>query len=234
MKKIVQKLMSRLGYDLIPKWRMESLALAEHTRHLFDLYKIDCVFDVGANIGWMTLHLASQVGAAGRVFAFEPSEWTYERLTHNLRLNEFPWVNAVHAAVGPADRSDVELMLPCGYRLDGRNTATKQRVPVVKLDSAIDGLDRVDFIKSDTDGYEPGVFEGAAATLQKYRPILLFEVAPDHARRAGYSLEQTFANLSKLGYRFENESGGTIDPIAEMANIAPNKSINVVARADAR
>jgi FkbM family methyltransferase len=191
------------------------------------------VIDVGANIGWMTLHLASLVGETGRVFAFEPSEWTYERLNHNLRLSNFPWVMAVHAAVGPSDISNIELMLPCGYRLDGKDTATKQHVPVVALDTVVGEDVRVDFIKSDTDGFEPGVFEGAAGILQKYKPIVFFEVAPDHTRRAGHNLEQTFANFTKLGYRFENETEQTIDPIVEMAKIPFNKSINVLARADA-
>src|SRR5215469_4528356 len=35
----------------------------------------DVVFDVGANVGAHTLHLARAVGRTGRVHAFEPTEW---------------------------------------------------------------------------------------------------------------------------------------------------------------
>jgi FkbM family methyltransferase len=190
--------------------------------------------DVGANIGWITLHLAARVGPSGRVVAFEPSDWTYGRLTNNIRLNSFTWVEVVRAAVGAAPNGDVELMLPRGYRLDGQDTAARQRVPIVTLDEAVGKLTRIDFIKSDTDGCEPGVFEGARVILERHRPLLLFEVAPYHAQRAGFSLEKLFSDLSKLRYRFESLAGQAIDPIAEIAAITFNDSIDVVARADRR
>lgn len=187
--------------------------------------------DVGANIGWITLHLASLVGSTGKVCSFEPSDWTYERLSHNIRMNAFSWINAERKAVGSSDVSSIDLTLPCGYRLDGKDTATQQYVPLVKLDTELAHLNRIDFIKSDTDGYEPGVFDGARLILRKHRPLLLFEVAPDHTRRAGHNLERLFTDLSSLGYQFESLSGATIDPNIEMTSLPPNASIDIIARA---
>src|SRR4051812_23595996 len=40
--------------------------------------------DVGANIGWITLNLASMVGPSGCVFAYEPSDWSFDRLCKNI------------------------------------------------------------------------------------------------------------------------------------------------------
>ncbi len=45
------------------------------------------VLDIGANIGSHTLHLANLVGAAGRVYAFEPTAFAYAKLLRNLSLN---------------------------------------------------------------------------------------------------------------------------------------------------
>lgn len=187
--------------------------------------------DVGANIGWMALHLASCVGATGRVMAFEASDWTFRRLEENLRLNGFAWVDAVRAAVGATDAESIELLLPCGYRLDLSDTATKQRVPMVKLDTAAASLNRIDFIKSDTDGYEPGVFEGAREILKRDRPILLFEVAPHYFSDGDRGLSALFGELMGLGYKFESLSGETIDAVGVMGRLAPKESIEIVARA---
>src|ERR1700730_12575973 len=43
--------------------------------------------DIGANIGAHTLHLASLVGPNGRVMAFEPTDFAFQKLKRNLDLN---------------------------------------------------------------------------------------------------------------------------------------------------
>lgn len=40
----------------------------------------DCVWDVGANVGYYTRRFAERVGSEGRVFAFEPSPHNFARL----------------------------------------------------------------------------------------------------------------------------------------------------------
>ena len=45
-------------------------------------------YDVGANIGYITILLAQAVGEAGRVFAFEALPGNVERLRVNLGFNE--------------------------------------------------------------------------------------------------------------------------------------------------
>jgi len=43
----------------------------------------DCVWDVGANVGYYTRQFAVRVGKMGSVFAFEPSPLNFSRLTTN-------------------------------------------------------------------------------------------------------------------------------------------------------
>ena len=40
----------------------------------------DVVLDIGANIGAHTLGVARSVGAAGRVYAFEPTDFAFDKL----------------------------------------------------------------------------------------------------------------------------------------------------------
>ena len=44
-------------------------------------------YDVGANIGYISILLARSVGENGRVFAFEALPANLERLHHNISLN---------------------------------------------------------------------------------------------------------------------------------------------------
>src|SRR5262245_7714777 len=45
------------------------------------------VIDVGANIGWYSVLMASRVGSAGTLMAFEANPSAYELCHHNLVIN---------------------------------------------------------------------------------------------------------------------------------------------------
>jgi len=49
----------------------------------------DTVFDVGANVGDVTLHMAQLVGARGAVHSFEPDPANFRRLRQNASMNQF-------------------------------------------------------------------------------------------------------------------------------------------------
>jgi hypothetical protein len=60
------------------------------TRLFVDLLKPgDVVVDVGANLGYFSIIAGALVGAAGRVFAFEPDPDNYALVQANIALNEF-------------------------------------------------------------------------------------------------------------------------------------------------
>ena len=68
----------------------------------------DVVVDIGANVGAHTLPLARAAGESGRVIAFEPTGWAFEKLLANLALNPAlaSRVTAEHALlVSPDERS---------------------------------------------------------------------------------------------------------------------------------
>jgi FkbM family methyltransferase len=186
------------------------------------------VLDIGANIGVLTLLLARLVGRSGRVDAVEASDWTFDRLAKNVALNQLRHVRLHRALVGSTVADAVTMKLPCGYRVDGRITATLQTIPTLTVDRLVAGK-RVDLIKCDTDGHEPAVFVGAVETLARHHPALLFEVAPTHCKSSGNDLAQMFGSLFAAGYEFQSETGEAIDPFAAMTLIPRFGSINVVA-----
>src|SRR5438552_15759978 len=63
----------------------------------------DCVWDVGANVGYFTRQLAERVGESGCVLAFEPFKSTFDRLLSET--SQFPQVRHLQLALGADDQS---------------------------------------------------------------------------------------------------------------------------------
>ena len=67
-------------------------------------------------------------------------------------------------------------------------------------------IQNVDFIKIDAEGYEPLVIKGALKTIEKYKPIILYE-RKDHPERYGYKRDSIRDILMPLGYRMIRKLG---------------------------
>lgn len=139
------------------------------------------LFDVGANVGHISLLLADIVGAEN-IFAFEPTPLTFSRLVANFELNNWPTTGLLHAAVGrengEIEISDLEAPVTTNSIKFGNPTERKAMVKLMSLDSMV-GICRgreVGFLKVDVEGFEPEVFSGARTFLQEIRPrFILFE-----------------------------------------------------------
>lgn len=128
--------------------------------------------DIGANVGYYTTLAASIVGPTGRVVAFEPSPYAFER----LRALAIPQVEAFQCAAGDHEEShdlyvqshDTRLHSPSLVPMGGCDRVVK--VTVHRLDDfrALKGL-TIDFMKVDVEGFEPNVLQGAQAMLSANR-----------------------------------------------------------------
>jgi hypothetical protein len=130
-------------------------------------------------------------------------------LKNNVELNALDQVTPVHAGVGATSAKAVRMQLPCGYRLDGRNTATWQQIRVWAIDDYFKDK-RVDFMKIDTDGWELDVLNGAKEVLKLHHPKILFEFSPWHLQRSGSDPQSLFAYLEEAGYRISYEDGSPV------------------------
>jgi FkbM family methyltransferase len=164
--------------------------------------------DVGASLGEWTVPLARSVGAAGRVIAIEPAPRSAGALEKTLAANALRHAEIVGCAIGDRD-GIADFAVPVVTSV-GTDTGTARigpactgyealRVPLRSLDSlaAQRGLDRLDLIKIDVEGHERQVIDGAAAILDRCRPVLVIETGHE----AEGDRPAIHARLRRLGYR---------------------------------
>jgi FkbM family methyltransferase len=179
------------------------------------------VFDVGANMGSMTLAFAQRV-TRGRVYAFEPTHSAYSRLLENLSLNPELASRVTPVKAFLSDRSSGEHGLSAfsSWKLDGSRAdrhplhggtvESAEGVPAVSLDDFCRdrGIDRLDLLKIDTDGHELSVLRGAHRILGTLKPPVIFEVGTYLLEERGVRIEDYFDLLDPLGYRWINLKTG--------------------------
>ncbi|MCB9647849.1 MAG: FkbM family methyltransferase [Deltaproteobacteria bacterium] len=145
----------------------------------------DVVLDIGANVGLYAVRMARAVGESGRVYAFEPNPETFAVLEEHARLNRVPQVRPQALAAG-AEASTAVLqgigsddVGKCSLR-SGEAGIAVASVRVVTVDDFYrdQGLERVDLIKVDVEGFEPEALQGAQRTIEAHWPLLCLELSP--------------------------------------------------------
>ena len=184
-------------------------------------------FDVGANIGVYTVLLSRLCGPSGRVWTFEPVPDTYWRLRETLALNRCDNVIPVQAAMSeslgtvrmnlfePQFSAWNTLGKPDMISSWGQQVSPTQsvEVPGQTLDAFCDaeGIERINFLKVDVEGFERSVFRGAQRLLRERRiDCVCFEVSKAPLRGADVESRQVFESLGEHGYfayRFDEVTG---------------------------
>jgi len=158
------------------------------------------VFDLGANVGYISLLAASLVGRAGEVYAFEALPENIKRLQRNIKLN--PQLAAIHVipkAVAAHSGKITFLVHSSGGmgKVEGsigRAADYEQEISVesISLDDFViaNGRQAPDIIKIDIEGGEGLALEGMQGVLKKTRPILFLEL---HGQEAAKSVWKTLS-----------------------------------------
>jgi FkbM family methyltransferase len=159
--------------------------------------------DVGANVGTYAMVLAGHVGASGKVVAVEPHPVTHARLAFNRAASHLTQVRLVAAAAGP---SDGELMietdgdnLGASHIVSGKARGNAIKVPSLRLQRILGdaGVDRVDALKIDVEGFEDrvltGFFRDAPESLWPRAVVI------EHLSRDEW-LEDCIADMRSRGY----------------------------------
>jgi FkbM family methyltransferase len=142
----------------------------------------DVVLDVGANIGCTCL-LLSQL--ARQVYVFEPAPSTFRFLKDNIERSGAANIVLLNVGLG-AEPSRLPLTYAPsnragGYVSDHTNASSGHRseeIEVRTLDAVMSesAIPSVDFIKIDTEGFEPHVLRGASQTLAAFKPTVVIEL----------------------------------------------------------
>jgi FkbM family methyltransferase len=157
------------------------------------------VLDIGANIGAHALRIAKRVGEAGRVYAFEPTDYAYQKLVKNISLNPLRNIHPLQIALADSNRKGQHIQFRSSWPTRGSPKVRESIVDFVRLD------ERIDVIKLDVDGNEYPVIMGAKSVLATNRPIMIMEVwGPNFADPS----TNPFRVLNELGYRFFHISTG--------------------------
>ena len=138
----------------------------------------DVVIDIGANIGYFTLLAAQVVGWRGRVYAFEPDPTNMKALCDNARINKFENIKTYMMALSnkngtatlyTSSRESAKHSLIRIKEHDGQESTL-----VAKLDDMlIVDKPKIRLLKTDTEGNELAVLQGAKQTILSNKDIIL-------------------------------------------------------------
>jgi len=166
-------------------------------------------YDVGANVGYITLLLVRAVGSEGRVFSFEPLPANLERLQANLAVNDLSYnVEIVPMAVGE-QRGRASFLVHQSTGMGkikgsaGRVESYKDviDVEIIDLDAFVFDLrnPEPDIIKIDIEGGEVLALPGMRRLLVEVRPLLLMELHGEGAAQVAWEvLTSSRYNLCRM------------------------------------
>ena len=159
------------------------------------------VLDIGANIGAHTFHMAKNIGEQGKLLAFEPTTFAYNKLQRNEGLNSFKNIDSMRVALGTENLVNQTINFRSSWRTDCIYQEASCKVDFYRLDDLlkIKNITTVDFIKIDVDGHEYEVLLGGVEMLKCSKPIVLMEAIGLHFQSMECS---PFSLLENMGYSF--------------------------------
>lgn len=166
------------------------------------------ILDIGANIGFTTVHLA-KMHPRSIIYAIEPVPENYRTIEKMIAFYQLGNVQVCKTAVGDTN-GEIEMIMPkiAGSRMQGLShvfdktmddaaNGNLYTVPLQKLDDipALQQLTKISAIKIDVENFEYHVLQGAERLLTKHKPIVFCELWNNERRELCFNL------VKKLGYR---------------------------------
>ncbi len=213
---IVTNTLHRLGYEIIPTWKLDRLSLINLLHSIFALHRIDYVLDVGANKGQYASFMRHFVGYAGRLVSFEPLSHNVQHLQQSAahdpnwqicgyalgRENKNEPINVMKADVFSS------FLTPTAANVSGFETyntvertemVTVRRLDEVLPEIGIDPQRDSVYLKIDTQGYDLEVIAGAGDAL-RYIKALQTEVSMLGIYEGMPPMSSTIQQLGEAGF----------------------------------
>ena len=152
-------------------------ALAEYAKH--HIPKGAKILDIGANIGFISTLFASY-NPSSIVYSLEPGAENFNFLKQNIAVNELGNILPHNIALGNSNYfAEFEENSAWGHlggnKKQSNPTVGLTRVKTVDQFVLDEGIESVDLIKIDVEGFERQVLEGMTFTLNEFNPKVIIE-----------------------------------------------------------
>lgn len=194
-------------------------------------------FDIGANIGYHSMFVASLNKPAGQVHSFEPIESLNKQIKQSVAVNNYEHVTVHHCGLGK--KTETKTIFKRDENMGGSSLAKYDELTLVRvsgteaiqiqtLDSLFPNTTKVDVIKIDVEGYEFEVLEGGKNLCTTQKPVIFLEFSPIFYERDYTDKSIDFIDfLQKIGYRFTTLDGADID-LLTWFRTTPHTQIDIV------
>jgi FkbM family methyltransferase len=178
------------------------------------------LFDIGANIGWYSIHLSKMMPSV-RIYSFEPIPETFKQAKLNIKLNDLKNIELCNIALAAKKEKLHFYYSPTVTGASSSQNIT-ENVNMIKIECEADTLDnfvmdnnieKIDFIKCDVEGAEYFVFQGALETLKKYKPIVFTEMLRKWAFKFNYHPNDIINLFKSVGYKCYYSCNGKLKVI---------------------
>ena len=157
------------------------------------------VFDIGANVGYYTVLMASRA-CNGHVYAFEPLSIARNQLQKNIALNKIRNTTVLDFCISDKQESSViyaaweDNIGMSGLKPPENFSGRTEPVECMSFDEWFlsHRINSANLIKIDVEGAEVKVLRGMSNTIKKHRPILILEVISPQLVSFGATVEELY------------------------------------------
>ncbi|MEY3194152.1 MAG: hypothetical protein RIQ78_249 [Bacteroidota bacterium] len=230
-KRVIERSGIRYQVDLSEGIELSLYMFGNFQKHVFNnqYYQEkpgDVILDIGANIGSMTLQFAQKV-PQGRVYAFEPTQYALGKLMKNLSLNPTlaERITVVNAFVSDESAQQPDIQAYSSWKVDGSKSTPVHEIHLgavmdttgisaISLDDFVqeNKIDRINYIKIDTDGHEYKVLKGSETTIARFKPVIIFEISKYLMAESNTTFQYFFDFFQKFNYQlFDSATNQRVD-----------------------
>ena len=166
-------------------------------------------FDIGANMGYYSLALAS-INPALQVKSFEPQPEIYSKFITNVSLNQLePQIKIYNYGLGSKE-DKLKMYIPAFTGSGGgsfadlhteEGAAEEVLVPVQSLDKLVPPNSNIDLMKIDVEGFEYEVITGGLELIRSVKPTIIIELLRKWMKPFGRQPQDVINLLEPLGYK---------------------------------
>ncbi|MFA4831564.1 MAG: FkbM family methyltransferase [Patescibacteria group bacterium] len=164
------------------------------------------VVDIGANIGFYSALFSKLVGAAGKVYAFEPDEDNFRHLEKNMRGLKNVSINkiAVSDKSGKIRLYISDVLNIDHHTYDNGENRKSVEIDAITLDDFFSNNEIVDFIKIDIQGYDYYAILGGKKLINRTEQLnILSEFWPYGLNKAGIKPLAYIELLKNLNFQID-------------------------------